>query len=131
MGAGAWRTSVNRPAGKICMARCEKGYLCSVCGQDVEAITESELYLQYVLGEAWFFGYKFLVDKNVLIPRPETEELVQWILDDNKGKEDLNRLQIQIKELQDAYAKVATDVKRRKGRETADSAQPGTPSTPV
>jgi hypothetical protein len=33
------------------MARCEKGYLCSVCGQDVEAITESELYLQYVLGE--------------------------------------------------------------------------------
>jgi hypothetical protein len=33
------------------MARCEKGYLCSVCGQDVEAMAESELYLKYVLGE--------------------------------------------------------------------------------
>jgi hypothetical protein len=37
--------------GTSSMARCEQGYLCSVCGQDVEAITESELYLQYVLGE--------------------------------------------------------------------------------
>ena len=33
------------------MARCERGYLCAVCGQDVEEITESELYLRYVLGE--------------------------------------------------------------------------------
>jgi hypothetical protein len=33
------------------MARCEQGYLCDVCGQDVEAITESDLYLRYVLGE--------------------------------------------------------------------------------
>lgn len=33
------------------MARCEQGYLCDVCGQDVEAIIESDLYLRYVLGE--------------------------------------------------------------------------------
>src|SRR5258708_4203040 len=33
------------------MARCEQGYLCDVCGQDVEAITESDLYLRYVMGE--------------------------------------------------------------------------------
>ncbi len=39
--------------------------------------------VQYVLGEAWFYHLKFKVDKNVLIPRPETEELVQWILDDH------------------------------------------------
>jgi hypothetical protein len=33
------------------MARCEQGYLCDVCGQEVEGITESDLYLRYVLGE--------------------------------------------------------------------------------
>lgn len=33
------------------MARCDQGYICDVCGQDVEAITESDLYLRYVLGE--------------------------------------------------------------------------------
>jgi hypothetical protein len=33
------------------VARCEQGYLCEVCGRDVEAITDSDLYLRYVLGE--------------------------------------------------------------------------------
>ena len=36
--------------------------------------------VQYVLNEAWFFGLRFYVDKNVLIPRPETEELVEWVI---------------------------------------------------
>ena len=40
--------------------------------------------LQYVLGHAWFMGQQFLVTDAVLIPRPETEELVQWIIDDHK-----------------------------------------------
>ncbi len=38
--------------------------------------------IQYVLNEAWFCGLKFYVDHNVLIPRPETEELVEWIISD-------------------------------------------------
>ena len=33
------------------MARCDEGYLCEVCGDEVEEITDSDLYLRYVLGE--------------------------------------------------------------------------------
>lgn len=37
--------------------------------------------VQYILGEADFYGLKFKVDQRVLIPRQETEELVHWILE--------------------------------------------------
>ena len=40
--------------------------------------------VQYVINEAWFCGMKFYVDNNVLIPRPETEELVEWIISNLK-----------------------------------------------
>lgn len=45
--------------------------------------------VNYILGEADFMGLKFKVDSNVLIPRPETEELVEWILEENSGEKDL------------------------------------------
>lgn len=41
--------------------------------------------LQYVLGETEFYGMKFFLNENVLIPRPETEEIIEWILTDTKN----------------------------------------------
>src|SRR6185503_18637676 len=41
--------------------------------------------VQYVLHEAWFYKMKFYVNEYVLIPRPETEELVEWIIEDARN----------------------------------------------
>lgn len=38
--------------------------------------------IQYILGATEFYGLQFLLNKHTLIPRPETEELVNWILED-------------------------------------------------
>lgn len=50
--------------------------------------------LQYVTGIADFYGLKFKVNKHVLIPRPETEELVDWIVRDYKHNPDIDIIDI-------------------------------------
>ena len=42
--------------------------------------------IQYIIGKAWFYNMEFKVNSSVLIPRPETEELVHWIIQDWKNK---------------------------------------------
>lgn len=49
--------------------------------------------VQYVVGFAWFYGLKFKVNPSVLIPRPETEELVHWVLETVK-KESLQNVSV-------------------------------------
>ena len=45
---------------------------------------QKEEPIQYIIGNTEFYGLPFLVDKNTLIPRTETEELVVWVLDEIK-----------------------------------------------
>ncbi|MEZ4808790.1 MAG: peptide chain release factor N(5)-glutamine methyltransferase [Allomuricauda sp.] len=47
---------------------------------------KQEKPIQYILGTAHFMDFELTVNEHVLIPRPETEELVRWIIDDVKKK---------------------------------------------
>lgn len=48
--------------------------------------------VQYIVGHTYFFGLKLKVTPAVLIPRPETEELVSWIIDDAKNMNPVIRI---------------------------------------
>lgn len=50
------------------------------------AMLLNSMPVQYVLEEAWFAGMPFFVNKSVLIPRPETEELIEWVITENNQK---------------------------------------------
>lgn len=57
--------------------------------QELQQITQQLLSrrpIQYVLNEAWFYGLKLKVNESVLIPRPETEELADWLIKEVKSE---------------------------------------------
>lgn len=57
----------------------------SILSQIIEKIKQKEP-IQYVLSESEFYNLPFSVNNNVLIPRPETEELVEWIIESEKNQ---------------------------------------------
>jgi release factor glutamine methyltransferase len=74
--------------------------------RESETLTESEMLrlhyaikdlkaekpVQYITGYTWFYDVKIWVEPGVLIPRPETEELVDWILQDARHSDQTFRV---------------------------------------
>ena len=55
---------------------------------------KKEIPIQYLLGKTHFYGLDFEVNENVLIPRPETEELVEWIINENSKVDRTKKIKI-------------------------------------
>ncbi|MEO8109284.1 MAG: hypothetical protein ABI594_04595, partial [Ginsengibacter sp.] len=68
--------------------------------------------VQYILNEAWFYKLKFFVNETVLIPRPETEELVKWIVSDvQSAKDEILLEEIKILEIGTGSGCIAISIK--------------------
>jgi release factor glutamine methyltransferase len=77
----------------------------------VELLTHKPV--QYILNEAWFYKMKFYVDENVLIPRPETEELVEWIVWDIRSlRSEMQNSELRILDIGTGSGCIAISIKK-------------------
>ena len=91
-------------------------YLTCTQLEDLDSITErlkTNEPVQYVLGEAWFAGMKFKVNKNVLIPRPETEELVDWLVKGVNAQRPMLNVQCSIIDIGTGSGCIPISIKKR------------------
>lgn len=79
--------------------------------QFVEQELKTGKPLQYILGEAEFYGLKFKVNPAVLIPRPETEELVEWVIE-NCSLADLTGSSLRIIDMGTGSGCIAVSLKK-------------------
>ena len=106
------------------MAKCDEGYLCSVCGDDVESIIDSDLYLRYVIGE---------VDPETLHTQPERHilcnpTLAQFIVDDDFSPVVLDN-EFDKQNLDTEFVQAREDLVTRGWRRLRELARSGTPVT--
>ena len=76
--------------------------------KDIVFELKKEKPVQYLLGKCSFYDCSILVKPGILIPRPETEELVQWVIEDLKDK--INKF-IDDRELISKLTKIKTPVR--------------------
>jgi release factor glutamine methyltransferase len=80
--------------------------------ENLEELTQHKP-VQYVLNEAWFYKMKFYVNENVLIPRPETEELVEWLIEDVRSlKYDVGYGEFKVLEIGTGSGCIAVSIKK-------------------
>ncbi|WP_454802540.1 peptide chain release factor N(5)-glutamine methyltransferase [Mucilaginibacter phyllosphaerae] len=68
--------------------------------------------VQYILGTTEFYGLNFLVNPATLIPRPETEELVQWVLEESKKLKIKNQKPLPVLDIGTGSGCIAISVKK-------------------
>ena len=90
------------------MAKCDEGYLCDVCGNDVTSIVDSDLYLRYVIGE---------LDPEVLHTSPERHLRCNPVLSQFIVYEDFDRVHVEgdfgLAELDAEYVRQRTELVSR------------------
>lgn len=91
------------------MARCDEGYLCRVCGEEVEHITDSSLYLRYVIGE---------IDPELLHLEPDIHlscipSLSQFIADERIGIIECGKNDFKKELLDPSFVKERTEIVTR------------------